>query len=56
MTLARHGRPTRVIRIAALDEAIMGGLMMHFMLETIIAAHLLAHIVAFQATLLGANT
>ena len=40
-TLARNGRPTRVIRLATLDEAVMGGLMMHFMLETIIAAHLL---------------
>ena len=40
-TLARNGRPTRLIRLASLDEAEMGGLMMHFMLETIIAAHLL---------------
>ncbi len=40
-TLARNGRPTRLIRIESLDEAVLGGLMMHFMLETIIAAHLL---------------
>jgi glucose-6-phosphate isomerase len=40
-TLARNGRPTRVIRLARLDEAVMGELMMHYMLETIIAAHLL---------------
>ncbi len=40
-TLARNGRPTRLIRLASLDEAVMGGLMMHFMLETIISAHLL---------------
>ena len=41
VTLARHGRPTRLIRLASLDERVMGSLMMHFMLETIIAAHLL---------------
>lgn len=40
-TLARHGRPTRVIRIGHLDERTIGALMMHFMLETIIAAGLL---------------
>ena len=40
-TLARNGRPTRLIRLASLDETVMGGLMMHFMLETIIAAPLL---------------
>ncbi len=40
-TLIRNGRPTRVIRIARLDEEVMGGLFMHFMLETIIAAHLM---------------
>ena len=39
-TLAGHGRPVRVIRIERLDEAAMGGLMMHFMLETLIAAAL----------------
>jgi glucose-6-phosphate isomerase len=40
-TLARNGRPTRVIRIATLDERVLGALMMHFMLETILAAGLL---------------
>ena len=40
-TLIRHGRPTRIFRLAALDERVMGALMMHYMLETIIAAHLL---------------
>ena len=40
-TLAANGRPTRVIRIEALDERVMGALLMHFMLETIIAAGLL---------------
>jgi glucose-6-phosphate isomerase len=40
-TLARHGCPTRVIRIGQLDESTMGALMMHFMLETIIAADLM---------------
>ncbi len=40
-TLIRHGRPTRVMRVPRLDEAAMGALMMHFMLETIIAARLM---------------
>lgn len=40
-TLARNGRPVRLIRIAALDEATLGALFMHFMLETIVAADLL---------------
>ncbi len=40
-TLVARGRPVRVMRLAAMDERAMGGLMMHFMLETIIAAHLL---------------
>jgi glucose-6-phosphate isomerase len=40
-TLIRNGRPTRVFRLTALDERVMGALMMHFMLETVIAAHLL---------------
>ncbi len=39
-TLARNGRPVRVIRLARLDEEVLGGLMMHFILETIIAADL----------------
>jgi glucose-6-phosphate isomerase len=40
-TLVRHGRPVRLFRLARLDEAALGALMMHFMIETIIAAHLL---------------
>ncbi len=39
--LIRAGRPVRTIGIESLDEAALGGLMMHFMLETILAAHLL---------------
>ena len=39
--LARRGRPVRVFRLAAVDERALGALMMHFMLETIIAADLL---------------
>ena len=37
-TLANNGRPTRVLRLSAIDEATMGALMMHFMLETVVAA------------------
>lgn len=40
-TLAKHGRPVRMLHIEQLDERTLGALMMHFMLETIIAAHLL---------------
>jgi glucose-6-phosphate isomerase len=40
-TLARNGCPVRSIHIETLDEASLGELLMHFMLETIIAAHLL---------------
>ncbi|MBX6367533.1 MAG: glucose-6-phosphate isomerase [Rhodospirillales bacterium] len=40
-TLVRNGRPTRIFRLARLDETVMGALLMHFMLETIVAAHLL---------------
>ena len=40
-TLARNGHPTRVIKLARLDEKVLGGLLMHFMLETMIAAELL---------------
>jgi len=40
-TLVARSRPVRVMRLAKVDERAMGGLMMHFMLETIIAAHLL---------------
>jgi len=40
-TLAKNGCPVRTIGIAKLDEASLGELLMHFMLETIVAAHLL---------------
>ncbi len=41
-TLARNGCPVRTISLDALDEHALGELLMHFMLETIIAAHLLS--------------
>jgi glucose-6-phosphate isomerase len=40
-TLARNGCPVRTMHVAELDEASLGELLMHFMLETIIAARLL---------------
>jgi len=40
-TLAKNGCPVRTIKLARLDEESLGELLMHFMLETIIAAHLL---------------
>ncbi|HZD90207.1 MAG TPA: glucose-6-phosphate isomerase, partial [Pseudolabrys sp.] len=40
-TLANNGCPVRTFHIARLDEEHLGELLMHFMLETIIAAHLL---------------
>jgi glucose-6-phosphate isomerase len=40
-TLAKNGCPVRSIHIDKLDEASLGELLMHFMLETIVAAHLL---------------
>jgi glucose-6-phosphate isomerase len=40
-TLAGNGRPVRRIEIDRLDERCLGGLFMHFMLETVIAARLL---------------
>jgi glucose-6-phosphate isomerase len=39
-SLMQRGRPTRVIRLARLDEERLGALLMHFMLETLIAADL----------------
>ncbi len=39
--LIAQGRPVRTIDIETLDERALGALMMHFMLETILAAHLL---------------
>jgi glucose-6-phosphate isomerase len=40
-TLAKNGCPVRTIKLDRLDEASLGELLMHFMLETIIAAQLL---------------
>jgi glucose-6-phosphate isomerase len=40
-TLAARGRPVRRIDMARIDESSMGALMMHFMLETVLAADLL---------------
>lgn len=40
-TLANNGRPTRVLDVPVVDESSMGALMMHFMLETVIAADLI---------------
>jgi glucose-6-phosphate isomerase len=39
--LAQAGRPVRIFDLASLDEASLGALMMHMMLETILAAHLM---------------
>jgi glucose-6-phosphate isomerase len=39
--LARAGRPVRTFDLPNLDERSLGALMMHMMLETILAAHLL---------------
>lgn len=40
-TLAAAGRPVRTFHLDRVDAGSIGALMMHFMLETIIAAHLL---------------
>ena len=40
-TLVRNGCPVRTLHLPRLDEAALGELLMHFMLETIIAAHLI---------------
>src|SRR4029077_12117423 len=40
-TLAKNGCPVRTIHLAGLDETALGALMMHFFLETMIAAHLI---------------
>ena len=40
-TLVKAGCPVRTIHLERLDEHALGELLMHFMLETIIAAHLL---------------
>jgi glucose-6-phosphate isomerase len=39
-TLAKNGAPVRTSHLDRLDEERLGALLMHFMLETIIAAHL----------------
>ncbi len=40
-TLAKNGCPVRTIHLPEIDEASMGELLMHFMLETIIAANIM---------------
>ena len=40
-TLAKNGCPVRTFHLETIDERSLGELMMHFMLETIVAAHLL---------------
>jgi glucose-6-phosphate isomerase len=40
-TLARNQRPVREIRMTRIDEATLGALFMHFMIETILAADLI---------------
>jgi len=40
-TLAKNGCPVRTIQLSRLDEESLGELLMHFMLETIVAAHLI---------------
>ncbi len=39
--LIAAGRPVRTIDLETLDERALGALMMHFMLETVLAAHLI---------------
>lgn len=39
-TLAKNGRPTRILRVPKVDEKVMGALMMHYILETIFSAEL----------------
>jgi glucose-6-phosphate isomerase len=40
-TLAKNGCPVRTIHIPEIDEASMGELLMHYMLETIVAANIM---------------
>jgi glucose-6-phosphate isomerase len=40
-TLAKNGCPVRMLHLERLDETSLGALLMHFMLETIITAHLI---------------
>lgn len=39
-TLARQGRPVRLFKTEKLDERVLGALLMHFMIETILCANL----------------
>ncbi len=39
-TLIKRGCPTRILTVDTIDERAVGALMMHYMLETMIAAHL----------------
>jgi glucose-6-phosphate isomerase len=40
LTLVKNGCPVRVLRVATMDEKTLGALLMHYMLKTILAAHL----------------
>lgn len=40
ITLRNHDLPARAIRLQHLDEQVLGGLMAHFIIETLAAAHL----------------
>ncbi len=40
-TMKKHGLPLREIKLAQLDEETLGALLMHFMLETMLAAELI---------------
>jgi glucose-6-phosphate isomerase len=40
-TLSKAGRPVRILGLKSIDLRALGALMMHYMLETMIAAHLL---------------
>ncbi len=40
-TLVAHRRPVRLMMLPRIDESVLGGLFMHFMLETILTADLL---------------
>jgi glucose-6-phosphate isomerase len=40
-TLAKNGCPVRIFHLETIDERSLGELLMHFMLETIVAAHLI---------------
>lgn len=40
-TLIRRGCPTRIFRLDHVNEEAVGALMMHYMIETIVAAHLM---------------